>query len=146
MRPLLSKIRWNVASMKEQELSIFRFPVRVYYEDTDAGGVVYHSIYLNFMERARTEWMFDRGINLNDYAVAEQKMFVVKSLQVDYKKPAHLCDDLVVETSIQKLTATRVYFQQNIYRDDEILVSGLVELVCLNTETRRPVPLPSLFS
>lgn len=132
--------------MEEQKLSVFRLPIRVYYEDTDAGGVVYHSTYLNFMERARTEWMFARGINLNDYAATEQKMFVVKSIQVDYKKPAHLCDDLVVETTIAKLTATRVYFQQLIYRQEELLVSGLVELVCLNTETRRPVPLPLLFS
>ncbi|WP_077928109.1 tol-pal system-associated acyl-CoA thioesterase [Wohlfahrtiimonas populi] len=132
--------------MEEQKLSVFRLPIRVYYEDTDAGGVVYHSTYLNFMERARTEWMFARGINLNTYAATEQKMFVVKSIQVDYKKPAHLCDDLVVETTITKLTATRVYFQQLIYRQEELLVSGLVELVCLNTETRRPVPLPLLFS
>ncbi len=135
-----------MALMKEQDLSVFRLPIRVYYEDTDAGGVVYHSTYLNFMERARTEWMFARGINLNDYAEIEQKMFVVKSIQVDYKKPAHLCDDLVVETTVTKLTATRVYFQQLIYRNEELLVSGLVELVCLNTETRRPVPLPLLFS
>lgn len=135
-----------MALMEEQKLSVFRLPIRVYYEDTDAGGVVYHSTYLNFMERARTEWMFARGINLNDYAATEQKMFVVKSIQVDYKKPAHLCDDLVVATTITKLTATRVYFQQLIYRQEELLVSGLVELVCLNTETRRPVPLPLLFS
>lgn len=132
--------------MEERNLSAFRLSLRVYYEDTDAGGVVYHSIYLNFMERARTEWMLSRGINLNSYAQMEQKMFVVKSLQVNYKKPAHLCDDLIVETSIQKLTTTRVYFQQLIYRNDELLVSGLVELVCLNTETRRPIPLPPLFS
>lgn len=131
--------------MDERNAS-FRLPIRVYYEDTDAGGVVYHSTYLNFMERARTEWMFAQGINLNHYAQSEQKMFVVKSIQVDYKKPAHLCDDLIVETNIQKLTGMRVYFQQLIYRDDELLVSGLVELVCLNTETRRPIPLPPLFS
>lgn len=135
-----------MALMEEQKLSVFRLPIRVYYEDTDAGGVVYHSTYLNFMERARTEWMFARGINLNTYAATEQKMFVVKSIQVDYKKPAHLCDDLVVETIITKLTATRVYFQQLIYHQEELLVSGLVELVCLNTETRRPIPLPLLFS
>ncbi|GAA5101268.1 tol-pal system-associated acyl-CoA thioesterase [Wohlfahrtiimonas larvae] len=132
--------------MEEKQQLVFRLPIRVYYEDTDAGGVVYHSIYLNFMERARTEWMLNRGINLNDYAAQEQKMFVVKSIQVDYKKPAHLCDDLIVETSVAKLTATRVCFQQLIYRNEELLVSGLVELVCLNTETRRPIPLPSLFS
>lgn len=132
--------------MEKQQSSVFCLPIRVYYEDTDAGGVVYHSTYLNFMERARTEWMFARGINLNTYALTDQKMFVVKSIQVDYKKPAVLCDDLVVKTVIQKVTATRVYFEQLIYRNDELLVSGLVELVCLNTETRRPIPLPSLFS
>ncbi|ELV08287.1 tol-pal system-associated acyl-CoA thioesterase [Wohlfahrtiimonas chitiniclastica] len=132
--------------MTEQKASVFRLPIRVYYEDTDAGGVVYHSTYLNFMERARTEWMLARNINLNTYAATEHKMFVVKSIEVDYKQPAHLCDDLVVESSIEKLTATRVYFKQQIFRGEMLLTSARVQLVCLDTDSRRPIPLPPIFS
>lgn len=126
-------------------MSVFELPIRVYYEDTDAGGVVYHSIYLNYMERARTEWLMRRNINLHMHAITHKEMFVVKSLMADYKSPAHLCDDLIVKTTIEKQTKARVFFRQEIYREETLLVSGLVEIVCLDTETRKPIPLPNIF-
>lgn len=123
----------------------FRLPIRVYYEDTDAGGIVYHSTYLNFMERARTEWLMAKGINLNTHASTHKEMFVVRNLSIEYLKPAYLCDDLMVESQIIKQSKTRVYFAQNIYRGEELLTKGEVEIVALDTETRRPKLLPAFF-
>ena len=128
------------------ESSPFILPIRVYYEDTDAGGIVYHSTYLNFMERARTEWLLSRGVNLHTYADTEKKMFVVRNISINYHKPAVLCDDLYVATTIAKRTKTRVHFEQIIYRGEERLTSGMVEIVCLDTDTRKPLPFPGIFT
>lgn len=123
----------------------FRLPIRVYYEDTDAGGIVYHSTYLNFMERARTEWLLAKGVNLNTHAETHGEMFVVRTLTIEYLQPAHLCDDLVVESKITRQSKTRVYFEQNIYRGETLLTKGEVEIVALDTVSRRPRPLPDFF-
>lgn len=128
-----------------QKAEIFELPIRVYYEDTDAGGIVYHSTYLNFMERARTEWLMAKGINLNTHAQTHQEMFVVRKLNIEYRQPAHLCDDLVVQSRIIERSRTRALFEQNILRGDEILTHGSVEIVTLDVNTRRPKPLPNFF-
>lgn len=128
-----------------QKAEIFELPIRVYYEDTDAGGIVYHSTYLNFMERARTEWLMAKGINLNTHAQTHQEMFVVRKLNIEYRQPAHLCDDLVVQSRIIERSRTRALFEQNILRGDEILTHGSVEIVTLDVITRRPKPLPNFF-
>lgn len=125
---------------------IFELPIRVYYEDTDAGGIVYHATYLNFMERARTEWLMARGINLNTHAQTHQEMFVVRKLDIEYRKPAFLCDDVVVRSRIIERSRTRALFEQNIYRGDDLLTKGCVEIVTLDVVTRRPKPLPPLFN
>lgn len=128
-----------------QKAEIFELPIRVYYEDTDAGGIVYHSTYLNFMERARTEWLMAKGINLNTHAQTHQEMFVVRKLNIEYRQPAHLCDDLIVQSRIIERSRTRALFEQNILRGDEILTRGNVEIVTLDVTTRRPKPLPNFF-
>ena len=128
-----------------QKAEIFELPIRVYYEDTDAGGIVYHSTYLNFMERARTEWLMAKGINLNTHAQTHQEMFVVRKLNIEYRQPAHLCDDLIVQSRIIERSRTRAVFEQNILRGDEILTRGNVEIVTLDVTTRRPKPLPNFF-
>ncbi len=128
-----------------QKAEIFELPIRVYYEDTDAGGIVYHSTYLNFMERARTEWLMAKGINLNTHAQTHQEMFVVRKLNIEYRQPAHLCDDLIVQSRIIERSRTRAFFEQNILRGDEILTRGNVEIVTLDVTTRRPKPLPNFF-
>ncbi len=128
-----------------QKAEIFELPIRVYYEDTDAGGIVYHSTYLNFMERARTEWLMAKGINLNTHAQTHQEMFVVRKLNIEYRQPAHLCDDLIVQSRIIERSRTRALFEQNILRGDEILTRGSVEIVTLDVTTRRPKPLPNFF-
>lgn len=128
-----------------QKAEVFELPIRVYYEDTDAGGIVYHSTYLNFMERARTEWLMAKGINLNTHAETHHEMFVVRKLNIEYRQPAHLCDDLIVQSRIVERSRTRALFEQNILRGDEILTRGSVEIVTLDVKTRRPKPLPNFF-
>lgn len=128
-------------------MSEFIWPVRVYYEDTDSGGVVYHSNYLNFMERARTEWLramhFEQDDIVNEYGI----LFVVHSLAINYLKPALFNDALLVKTSIQKLTRASIVFQQFIVRQDDdgneqVLTRGTVKVVSLGVEQKRPVALP----
>lgn len=131
-------------TMSKQE--IFTFSLRVYYEDTDAGGIVYHATYLNFMERARTEWLLNKGINLQQYANNEKKMFVVRTITINYHQPAFLCDELLLTTEIHKQSKTRVVFWQKLFRHNDLLADALVELVCIHTDTRKPLALPSFFS
>ncbi len=128
-----------------QGSEIFELPIRVYYEDTDAGGIVYHATYLNFMERARTEWLMSKGINLNTHAQSHQEMFVVRKLDIEYRMPAYLCDDLIVRTKIIEKSRTRALFEQIIFRNSDILTRGTVEIVTLDVTTRRPKPLPNFF-
>lgn len=128
-----------------EETGFFELPIRVYYEDTDAGGIVYHASYLHFMERARTEWLMSKGVNLNTHAETDLEMFVVRKLDIEYRSPAFLCDDLVVRSQIITKSRTRATFEQNIYRNDELLTRGSVEIVTLDVTTRRPKPLPNFF-
>ena len=128
-----------------EDTHFFELPIRVYYEDTDAGGIVYHATYLNFMERARTEWLMAKGINLNTHAHTHLEMFVVRKLDIEYRSPAFLCDDLIVRSRIVEKSRTRALFEQNIYRGDMLLTRGSVEIVALDVTTRRPKPLPNFF-
>ena len=132
-----------------ENLNSFTLPVRVYYEDTDAGGVVYHSNYISFMERARTEWLRSLGYE-QDVLIREQGIvFVVRSVQVDYLKPARFNDLLLVEARIHEIGRTSVHFQQNIWRKNnfsqecEHLIAGVVRVVCVDAERFRPLPIPS---
>lgn len=132
-----------------ENLSGFTLPVRVYYEDTDAGRVVYHSNYINFMERARTEWLRSLGYE-QDVLIREQGIvFVVRSVQVDYLKPALFNDLLLVEAAIHEIGRTSVHFRQNIWRENkseqtlEHLIAGIVRVVCVDFESFRPTAIPS---
>ncbi|TXH68162.1 MAG: tol-pal system-associated acyl-CoA thioesterase [Thiothrix sp.] len=127
----------------------FILPVRVYYEDTDAGRVVYHSNYINFMERARTEWLRSLGYEQDNLIHEQGIVFVVRSLQVDYLKPALFNDLLQVEAAIHELGRTSVHFRQNIWREHksenarEHLIAGIVRVVCVDAESFRPKPIPA---
>lgn len=130
-------------------LNVYSLPVRVYYEDTDAGRVVYHSNYINFMERARTEWLRSLGYE-QDILIREQGIvFVVRSLQVDYLKPALFNDLLHVEAAIHDIGRTSVHFRQNIWRDNKLenkrehLIAGIVRVVCVDADSFRPTAIPS---
>ncbi|GBU09325.1 acyl-CoA thioester hydrolase [Gammaproteobacteria bacterium] len=124
----------------------YLFPVCVYYEDTDAGGVVYHANYLNYMERARTQWLMSLGFNLKDWAQEQSQILVVRSLNIEYIKPAVLLDELVVISSVSKHGKVRLHFSQNILRGEQLLIKAQVEIVCINSKTMRPTALPEIFS
>ena len=132
-----------------ENLNGYLLPVRVYYEDTDAGRVVYHSNYINFMERARTEWLRSLGYE-QDVLIHEQGIvFVVRSLQVDYLKPALFNDLLLVEAAIHEIGRTSVHFRQNIWRENKLenkhehLIAGIVRVVCVDAESFRPKAIPA---
>jgi len=128
-------------------MSEFIWPVRVYYEDTDSGGVVYHSNYLKFMERARTEWLRSMKLEQDDIVNEYGILFVVHSLSIDYLKPALFNEALLVKTRGQKLSRASIVFEQLIIRIDkddneQILTKGTVKVVSLSVEKNKPVPLP----
>jgi acyl-CoA thioester hydrolase len=120
----------------------FDWPVQVYYEDTDAGGVVYHSQYLNFMERARTEFL--RNIGFVQTALKDERgiLFVVRDIQIRFRKPAKFDDALNVQTKLLNTGRSLLEFEQNIYRGDEHLIAAKVEVVCIGAESFKPVSIP----
>ena len=120
----------------------FTWPVRVYYEDTDLGGVVYYANYLKFMERARTEWLRALGFEQTALAREHGVVFVVSSLTIDYLRPAALDDELAVTVELEKLGAGQIVLRQTIARAQEALATAGVRLGCVNTATFRPVRIP----
>lgn len=121
---------------------IFAFPVRVYYEDTDAGGVVYHARYLHFFERARTEYL--RSLHFSQHALLQEQQiaFVVKSLGIDYCVPAKLDDFLTVETKVTALKGATILFEQRLMRDTVMLSKATVKVACVDLGKMKPVALP----
>ncbi|MFW2438735.1 MAG: tol-pal system-associated acyl-CoA thioesterase [Arenicellales bacterium] len=120
----------------------FVFPVRIYYEDTDAGGVVYHANYLRFMERARTEWLRERGYELDKLEQEFGFLFAVRSLNIDYLKPAHLNDSLSIQTSIAHKGKASLDIDQEVYRDEALLCRARIKLAGLAVDSFRPMALP----
>jgi acyl-CoA thioester hydrolase len=120
----------------------FSWPVRVYYEDTDAGGVVYYANYLRFLERARTEWLRALGFEQTVLADVHQVVFVVRSISLDYAKPARFNDALDVTIERVRTGASRIELEQRVRRGGEELVAAQVELACVNTATFKPVRIP----
>ena len=127
----------------------FEWPVRVYYEDTDAQAVVYYANYFRFMERARTEWLRALGVDQVAMMQEERRIFVVTETQAEFLVPARLNDELIVTARLGGLTRATFDIEQNIYRgglDGELLVRGGVKAAYLDADTMRPkrVP-PTLF-
>lgn len=120
----------------------FEWPIRVYYEDTDSGGVVYHSNYLNFMERARTEWLRALGFEQDKIRSEYQLLFAVHSMQLIYKRPARFNDALLIRSRLKKASGASMQFEQNIYRGEELLCEASVRIACLDAESFRPKPIP----
>jgi len=119
----------------------FYFPVRVFYEDTDAGGVVYHANYLKFCERARTEWLRQLGIGRERLQKEFDIMFVVRRAAIDWRRPALLDDYLIVETRLKSIGKVRMTLTQTILRDEKVLANLEIEVVAVNS-TFAPTPLP----
>jgi acyl-CoA thioester hydrolase len=120
----------------------FTFPVRVYWEDTDAGGVVYYANYLRFLERARSEWLRDLGIDQVRLMREERLQFAVVEANVRYHRPAKFDDELVVSVTLESLRRASLEMGQEIRRGKELLVSATVRAACLDADTLRPKPLP----
>ncbi len=108
---------------------------RIYYHDTDCGGVVYYANYLKYPEEARTEYMEARGLNLKELA-DKGTLFVVKRVDIEYKAPAHYADTLEISTKISKIRNVSVEFLQEIKREEKILVSAVTTLVCIDKSFR----------
>ena len=123
----------------------FYWPVRIYYEDTDAGGIVYYANYLKFAERARTEYLRALGLEQNSDLAAEEKIgFAVRHCEIDYQKPAVLDDLLKVSCKISELGGASCTMHQEIRRaDGTLLVSLDVKVVCMNLAKLRPIRLPA---
>ncbi|EFX91363.1 Pol-Pal system-associated acyl-CoA thioesterase [Actinobacillus ureae] len=117
------------------------FPIRVYYEDTDAGGVVYHANYICFFERARTEYLRQVGFS-QQKLLAGSFAFVVKKLEIDYKIPARLDDLLRVETVVTELKKATIVFQQQLWRDDICLSGAKVTVASVDLTKMKPVAIP----
>ena len=121
----------------------FSVPVRVYYEDTDSGGVVYHSNYLNFMERARTEWLralgFEQDELLREYGV----LFAVSAVSVAFHKPARFNELLAVTVALDRRGAASLTLKQEVRRGDELLASAEVRIACLDAQRFVPVAIPA---
>ena len=120
----------------------FRFPVRVYWEDTDAGGVVYYASYLRFLERARSEWLRALGVDQARLMRDERLQFVVVEANVRYHRPAKFDDELVVSVRLESLRGASITMGQEVRRGDELLVSATVRAACLDADSLKPRPLP----
>ena len=124
----------------------FEWPVRVYYEDTDAQGVVYYANYFRFMERARTEWLRALGVDQVALAEDQRRIFVVTQTSAEFLVPARFNDEIVVTAALAGLSRATFDIEQDIYRnslDGELLLRGTVKAACLNADTLRPTRVPT---
>ena len=121
------------------------WPVRVYYEDTDAGGVVYHAGYLRYLERARTEWLRELGYSQARLKQEESLLFTVVGMTLDFLRPARLDDLLRVHSSVRLAGGASVHFEQEILRDSERILAATVRVACLDASSFRPRRLPAML-
>ena len=127
----------------EVSVATFRWPVRVYYEDTDAGGIVYYANFLRFFERCRTEWLRELGFGQRELAAARGLQFVVARVAVDYRRPARLDDLLAIEARIAELARSYLVFEQRARRGDELLAQATVKVACVDVHRAAPARLPA---
>ncbi|MFH1044649.1 MAG: tol-pal system-associated acyl-CoA thioesterase [Pseudomonadota bacterium] len=130
---------------KAKMMDLFSWPVRVYYEDSDAGGVVYYANYLKFFERARTEWLRSFGLNQDKLAREEGLIFVVRRALLDFARPARLDD--MLEVTVKPLKFARVYVRlaQEVRRGTQVLARAEIKVACLRQRDFKPVGIPQLL-
>jgi acyl-CoA thioester hydrolase len=129
----------------------FSWPVRVYWEDTDGGGIVYHASYLRFLERSRTEWLRSLGCSQTALAADPGVVFAVTRLLIDYRRPARLDDALSVVCAAAAVGAASLSFEQRILREapsggEELLVTATVKVACVNARTLKPQRIPETLA
>jgi acyl-CoA thioester hydrolase len=120
----------------------FSIPCRIYWEDTDAGGVVYYANYLKFLERCRTDWLRALGVDQNRLRAERQLQFAVVSITVDFLRPAILNDEILVTAELERLSGATIVFKQTILRGDVQLIDAKVRAACLDSGTLKPRPIP----
>jgi acyl-CoA thioester hydrolase len=132
--------------MAHEMPSVFTWTVRVYYEDTDAGGIVFYANYLKFFERARTEWL--RSLDVSQHELVEQHgaIFVVKNASIDYHAPAKLDDVITLTLWIEKLGRASVQFVQQASCGTALLASARVKVGCVDQAAVKPRPLPDAIA
>ncbi len=118
------------------------FHVRVYYEDTDMGGIVYYANYLKFIERARSDWVRQMGVDQLQMMDEDGVIFAVRRVEADFYMPAGFDDELVVQTKTIAVTGARLIVEQQVMRDEELLFAAQVTIVCIN-DTGQPARLPA---
>jgi len=124
---------------------IFNWNVRVYYEDTDAGGIVFYANYLKFFERARTEWLRVSNVNQQQMSQEFQVMFVVKATAVEYHAPAKLDDELKLTVVVERLGRASVQFIQEAWCGGRLLATGKIKVGCVGVVSLRPSPIPDVI-
>ncbi len=120
----------------------FTWPARVYWEDTDAGGVVYYANYLKFLERARTEWLRALGVGQIELAANDGVVFVVRRIEADYHKPARFDDALLITCRLLTTGRASLEIGQTVQRDGESLLTARVKAACVTSDSFRPVKIP----
>ena len=128
----------------EPNMNPFVWKVRVYWEDTDAGGVVYHSRYLNFFERARTEWLRDKGVNQEKIAREDNVLFAIRHMDIDFRQAARLDDELDVSVYSVDLSGARMTLNQDMKRcsDQQMVATAKLTAVCLKADSFKPTRMP----
>ena len=130
-------------------MELFSWPLRVYYEDTDTGGVVYYANYLRFMERCRTEWLRSLGIEQDRLISEYDVLFAVRHVDVDYRRPARFNDQLEITSRLVEQGRASLSFEQTVLRvegaDKTELVHGQVKIACLSASKFRPCPIPEFI-
>lgn len=128
--------------MTIQNENIFLWPIRIYYEDTDLGGVVYYANYLKYMERARTEWLRAEGFEQDELIEKENVIFAVRSVQADYLSPARFNDEIVVHTLVRKKGKASITVEQIVKRNEDILCKAIIKIACLQADSFKPAVMP----
>lgn len=124
----------------------FSFPIRIYYEDTDAGGIVYYANYLKYAERARTEFLRHLGINQQDMLKNQGVGFVVRSCNISYKAPARLDDALNMTCKVTAVKGASLVMEQKLYRNDTVICEIEITLVFLSLPAMRPAKIPETIA
>ena len=142
MRTSLTTSRLNPGQTRSDTQYMHTLAVRVYYEDTDAGGVVFYANYLKFMERGRTEWLRTLGVGQQSLSQEQRRGFVVTRLDMQYKSPARLDDLLEITSRVTRLGRASLHFVQSVKRNGELLASGNIEIGCIDVDSLKPAALP----
>ncbi len=133
----------SLKDAQQTQLFTFSFPMRIYYEDTDSGGVVYHGQYVRFLERARTEWLRYLGFNNTELERKYKMLWVVTEMAINFIKPARLDDNLDVTVAVETMGRVRCTFHQEVRRGDEILLKARVTVATVAADSFKPIEFPS---